>query len=949
MRSDAAVSGAGRPPSADGRARRRVVLALSPRRALPDVAGFEHVLVPNARAAQAMGLTGAVHSIERIAGKQLLSGTSSAPLAVASELRGRRLLRRAVRDVLDPEDLEGTVRRYGAAVREILRAGYGAAPETEALGAHAAIGAAVGAGDGGGPEATVSHRAGRVLALVSRYRALLRDEHLVDRAEMLWMAGRRVERPERVLVAGYPRVGLGELHFLDAFAGAGSVFLLPLGSDVAVRSSEDAAAYLAARAWAVERSPEPGAAVGERLAARLETGRGRGAPATPEEARALRFADQEDEVRWVLTEVKALLRSGADPQAVALIARDEALYGPLVRAVADEYRLPVKLSYAVGLRETRLGAWLGDLTESLRSELPFEPTARLLAHPLSRVLDADRWTAARERHPHGLSEWTALASELGTLDWPGRGTRSSYREQLDRTLAALGVRERLAAMARLSLDRRAERKLRAGLNELSAEPGVVRLDAFLAELDDLLAALTVPIDPPEVPGVALHSPLAVFGARFRHIFVLGMAEGLTPAPVRDDPLLDFFERSRLRGAGLALESAAEAAERERMSFWAALDTAERAVTLTYPELAGGGERVASPLFAALGLEPVAVGAKPPASLPEARAVWLRRRQEPGVPATSESGAVEPPEDDPVVLHALEAWRVERRRESGEPWDAHDGVVGVPLDAARWTFSASQITALGQCAFKWFAERRLQLGELEEAEEEVSPLVRGSIYHRALELALARARDAEDVRAAALEQLEAAFAEAEADVGIPRQASWPLRRRQHLEVLRRALRADDFFTPDGEIVSLEQGFDGTWRGLRVRGIVDRIDLGPGGLVMLDYKTRATRPVGAKSTSGKADLDVQLPLYVEAAAPALQPGEPVAGARYYSLTKAKVIGEATIDEEELAGLVERVRGHLEAGAYPVDPDLGREACRYCAFDLVCRMGPRIERKRQGGNDR
>ncbi len=950
MRSDAATTGAGRSQGAAGLEGRRVVLAVSPRRALPSVSGFARVLVPNARAARALGLTGPVHSIERIAGKHLLSGAAAAPLAVASELKERRLLRQAVRDVLHPEDLEGTVRQYGAAVREILRAGYGmphAAGSATGRGADAPAGDALGTNDGGRPGAAVSDRAGRVLTVVDRYRELLRAESLVDRAELLWAASRRVERPERVLVAGYPRVGLGELRFLDAFAGAGSVFVLPLANDASFRASEEAAVYLAARGWAVERAPAPGLTVGERLTARLGSGRGRVPSSLPVGARALRFADQEDEVRWVLTEIKALLRCGADPETLALVARDEALYGPLVRAVADEYRLPVKLSYAVGLRETRLGAWLGGLAECLRSALPFEPSARLLAHPLARVLDAGRWAEARKTHPHGLSEWTALAGELEVLGWPERASRQGFIEQLERTLTSLGVRDRLAAMGRLSIDRRAERKLRAGLNELSAESGALPLEGFLAELDDLLATLTVPVDPPEVPGVALHSPLAVFGARYRQIFVLGMAEGLTPAPVRDDPLLDFFERARLRPAGLVLESATEAAERERLSFWAALDTADEGVTLSYPELVGGGERVASPFFAALGLEPVAAGDKPPASLPEARALWLRSGKGDGGTAPVDRSAVDAPEDDPVLLHAREAWRIERRRESGEPWDAHDGIVGVPLDPARWTFSASQITALGQCAFKWFAQRRLGLGELEEAEEEVSPLVRGSIYHRALEIALSRARDADDVRAAALEHLDAAFAAAETDVGVPRQASWPMRRPQHLEVLRRVLRADDFFTPDGEIVALEQRFEGTWRGLRVLGFVDRVDLGPDGLVLLDYKTRATMPDGARSSSGKADLDVQLPLYVETAAHALRPGDPVAGAHYYSLTKAKVIGEARIDDGELTALVERVQRHLEHGAYPVDPDLDRKACGYCAFDLVCRMGPRIERKRQGGD--
>lgn len=948
MREAMPAGGAGhRPGSARGASTRRVVLAASPRRALPATSGFEHVLVPNARAAQALGLTGPVHSIERMAGRHLLSGAPAAPLAVASELKERRLLRQAVRELLRPEDLEGTVRRYGAAVREILRAGFGMPAATDS-GPNLPASEALDIGHGARSGAVMSGRARRVLAVVTRYRELLRATGLVDRAELLWVAGERVERPEPVLVAGYPRVGLGELSFLDAYAGDGSVFVLPLADEASFRSSEDAAVYLAARGWTVERAPQLGPAVGERLAARLANGREQATAPRQEGVRALRFGNQEDEVRWVLTEVKALLRGGEDPDTVALIARDEVLYGPLVRAVADEYRVPVKLSYAVALRETRLGSWLGELAACLRADLPFEPSARLLAHPLASVLDAERWVRARTTHPHGLTEWTAVASELEVLDWPVEADRHAYRERLERTLASLGVRERLASMAGLALDRRAERKLRAAMDELSEEPGTLPLAGFLAELDDLLSTLSVPTDPPETPGVALHSPLAVFGARYSDIFVLGMAEGLTPAPVRDDPLLDFFERARLRRAGFALESAREAAERERLSFWAALATAERRVTMCYPELVGGSERVASPFFAALGLVATPTATKPPAGLAEARAVWLRGAPEDAGSAPVEGGVVEAPADrDPVLAHAREAWAIERRRESAAPWDAYDGVVGIPLDPAQWPFSASQITSLGQCAFKWFAQRRLGLGELEEAEEEVSPLVRGSIYHRTLEIALSRARGAEDVRAAALDHLDEAFAQAEADEGIPRQASWPLRRPQHLDVLRRVLRADDFFTPQGEIVALEETFRGTWRGLRVRGIVDRVDLGPDGLVLLDYKTRATMPDGAKSRSGKADLDVQLPLYVETAAPALRPGEPVAGARYYSLTKAKVIGEATIDDDELAALVERVQGHLQSGAYPVDPDLAQKACGYCAFDLVCRMGPRIERKRQEGD--
>src|SRR5690606_31072814 len=209
------------------------------------------------------------------------------------------------------------------------------------------------------------------------------------------------------------------------------------------------------------------------------------------------------------------------------------------------------------------------------------------------------------------------------LAWPARAERAEYRDLLERARLELGVTAALERADPDALERRADRKLRVALEELAREPGVVPLVTFLTELSDLLALLSVTADPPGSRGVELHTPLAVFGARYRHAFVLGLAEGLLPAAVQDDPVLDFFERARLRRLGLPLESAAEAAEREQLSLWAALETVDAELTLTYPELAGGSERLPSPAFAALGLTPRPPGPKPPASLMEARGYWLR--------------------------------------------------------------------------------------------------------------------------------------------------------------------------------------------------------------------------------------------------------------------------------------------------------------------------------------
>src|SRR5436305_1422903 len=110
----------------------------------------------------------------------------------------------------------------------------------------------------------------------------------------------------------------------------------------------------------------------------------------------------------------------------------------------------------------------------------------------------------------------------------------------------------------------------AGLGGLAGPgDGELSVVAFAEELREALGVLTVPAHPGR-GGVELHTPLSLYGARVPHIFVLGAAEGALPAPVREDPVLDFREREQLAAAGARLETAAGAASRETLPFWALL-------------------------------------------------------------------------------------------------------------------------------------------------------------------------------------------------------------------------------------------------------------------------------------------------------------------------------------------------------------------------------------------
>lgn len=580
--------------------------------------------------------------------------------------------------------------------------------------------------------------------------------------------------------------------------------------------------------------------------------------------------------------------------------------------------------YPVPLLTTRLGAWVQLLLAVIQEQFPFESTAKMLSHPLCAGLPSALWSEARKLHPSGLLAWQSLGVNLSLLDWPKQDTRANWVQRLQDVLNKFDLRSRAGRWAREIV---AFYKLQEGLVDLAKpEEEAISLEDWVRDVIDSLALLGVPAQPGR-GGVELHTPLSLFGASYQHVFVLGAAEGVLPAPIRDDPMLDFHERKRLMQSGLRLEGAAQAARREAIAFYALLQTPTTTLTLSYPQLLGGEAVLPSPYLVRLGVEPVPPPPLPVASVEEARRIYFRRD---GFP------------DDPVLVHAVQAWTVERRREGDDSWDEYDGVVNLPLDPAARVFSASQLTTLGQCPFKWFADKVLRLAELVEPGEELSSGLKGLLYHRSLELALLGVQDADDLYRSGVEKLEEAFRQAEQIEAIPTLSAWDARRAEHIRVLSRAMQQPDFMQSGAAIHDLETQFESELYGLKVSGRMDRIDRTSQGLVLLDYKTSATKPTGIKDDLGKATLDLQLPLYIHVAQTTLFPGESVDVAYYYSLTKGKTLYKSKPNPETLKAIAQKVKAHLKTGHYPVDPDIEQKACKYCDYDLVCRKGPRNSRK-------
>ena len=384
--------------------------------------------------------------------------------------------------------------------------------------------------------------------------------------------------------------------------------------------------------------------------------------------------------------------------------------------------------------------------------------------------------------------------------------------------------------------------------------------------------------------------------------MLGLAEGVFPPDMRDDAALDFFERKTLRAKGVPIETAPYAAWRERLSFHTLVSGIGSSVTLSYPDRLANRLTEASYYFGLLGVTPQ----------PSARSYAVSEQERRRSTLLQAEGA------------GTRGFHVEAAREAAGLFDEFDGVTGLGVDLSSRTFSATQLAHLLGCPFKWFAAYVLEAGGPVEFEEDA--LLTGNLHHKTLERLADTSQGQADIRTSMLSNLEATFAEAEAALGVPDLPAWPAKRLEYLATLRGAIAAPAFVLEDACILKTEHTFNATWQGFSVKGRIDRIDETPDGLVVTDYKT----------SSYVSTPDVQLLIYEQAAREAYPEKE--ATARYYSLKGADVLPSKT--PEDLTEHLERAKEALATGTFP--PVASQKNCAYCSFDLLCRKGPRLERK-------
>ncbi len=532
---------------------RQIVLTDAPlrvARALVD--GRRRIVTPNRRASQAVGAVEAGSLVELAAGL-LPAGWRVAPEAIVT-----RELTAAVRGVVGGQHAARQAVVMAGGLARLLRSGA----DLDRL-----------AKEG-------SERVRLLSRVALDYRRRLADRGMVDPAEMLHLAAREVSSTAPLLVHGYARLDADDRAFLNAYAGDGSVLVLPDGAKTMFDENQATARELVAGGWEqLTVTPAGEAALGERVAACYVAGRG---VAPGEDVRIYACADAESEVRAALAEVKQRLLQGVPASAITVVTRDEERYAPLVLKIAAEFRMPVHPQTSGPLSQTRLGAYLGRLLTILVEDAPYETTLGALADPLAGGLLWQHRAEAQSRRARGLETWRALLP-----DHPVLAALADHRERsLDDWLVWLRALLQASKLPQRLLEWPRERiaygKLQDGLALLDGDE-LLTAEQFAMEFADLLGSYTVPLDPSR-GGVALHTPLALYGSVYDHVFVLGTAAGQLPAALHEDPFLDTVEREGLTALGVRQESAVEQALRERLSFWMMLQAAGQRLVFCHPRV-----------------------------------------------------------------------------------------------------------------------------------------------------------------------------------------------------------------------------------------------------------------------------------------------------------------------------------------------------------------------------
>lgn len=692
--------------------------------------------------------------------------------------------------------------------------------------------------------------------------------------------------------------------------------------------------------------------------AALEEARGPGADDPPELARIATdlFADprprpgtghvsfgiaqgDEAEARLITGYAAAWMADGVPPERIAVAFRDPVRHVGWLRRIFDEAGIAADFDVRVPVGETPMGRALLHLWAFASGGMGREHLSAFLRTPFAGVdaavadLADARWRSSR------LSQGEALLRAAGPAERIARGAVSLAAGRVD---AEAGNKWKALADTMLSNAHPGDAPVTAsdGALDAAVHRALVNTIADVLDLGEgvvtsaemwtaFAAAAVSPLVSERLGRVQVTSIERLRSRRFDGVVLGGLTASEFPRLGGEDRLQGDAVRRVLGALGIdpAVRSDASA---ERMSFYLGVTRARQMLALVRRESDDEGRALRESVFWDEFLD-------------------LYRDPE-------ESGRGELPE--PVTLSFGDV-------ESGTAGVArsHRGRLSDPraIDAlrSRGPLSAGELEVYSGCPYRWFVERVLRPRVPDRL---LDAAAAGSAAHAAL-AAFYRRWQAEtgERRVTAGRMAEALSMAREESAAVLAQAPTPadLDEQQLMASVAPQVASlverDATFLPDYEPLNVEWSFgsgdDGEpveIGGVAVVGRVDRIDVGPQGLVIVDYKRSRASSLVQLRDKGL----LQLQIYASAASQRF--GLPVAGGVYRSLASGDDRGfvlssvhgafkpKDVIDESELTELLaeagERVRAAadgIHAGRVEPAPDADR--CRTCSARQFCDAAP------------
>jgi ATP-dependent helicase/nuclease subunit B len=430
-------------------------------------------------------------------------------------------------------------------------------------------------------------------------------------------------------------------------------------------------------------------------------------------------------------------------------------------------------------------------------------------------------------------------------------------------------------------------------------------------------------------GVFVGSAALALGVEFDRVWVCGLAEGVFPAPPRDDPLLADADRDALAGE-MPKRSDRVADDQRALLAALASTTGPRVMCFPRGDLRRSTEHVPSRFLldtieARSGERPVRAELPDEPWITEVPSFVHGLTHAPFPPTLHELDVRAALVGDPriaavpVVARGLDLVRA-RRSAAFTRFDGNLTHLGAQLAerspaSPDVSVSATRLETWAKCPYAYFVRYLLRARPVERPEEivQLTPIDRGNVVHAALEEFLSELHGVAGVgrpwsvehRARLHEILEERFADVEARGVAGRRLLWARQRRQLHAQLDLFLDFDSTYRAEegADTIATELGFglaradhpaleipcsDG--RTVRVIGSIDRVDrLADGRLAVIDYKSGSANPYKKLSHDDPllSGSMLQLPIYAYAARALLgEPGdEPIYASYWFVLREPK----------------------------------------------------------------